>query len=93
MVNANDISSSEGEDSNGLANEATALIDGGRWQLCNNGKGLERQFKFKTFKATWVGGHVKAFVRAKANENVGLYECCSSGMQKEETPPGMDERL
>ncbi|EME88587.1 uncharacterized protein MYCFIDRAFT_123664, partial [Pseudocercospora fijiensis CIRAD86] len=23
------------------------------WKLCNDGKGLERGFKFKTFKTTW----------------------------------------
>ena len=54
MVKTNDISASKDEDAAALAQEATALVDDGRWQLCNNGKGLERQFKFKTFKATWV---------------------------------------
>lgn len=27
---------------------------GGRWALIESGKGVERSFKFKTFKKTWV---------------------------------------
>lgn len=27
---------------------------GGKWTLTNNGEGLERSFKFKTFGKTWV---------------------------------------
>ena len=54
MVEAKDVSASEGEDAVNLAKEAANLVDKGRWRLCNDGKGLERQFKFKTFKATWV---------------------------------------
>jgi 4a-hydroxytetrahydrobiopterin dehydratase len=27
---------------------------GGRWTLIESGKGVERGFKFKTFKKTWV---------------------------------------
>lgn len=55
MVRAEDITASQGEDASDLAQQATSLVDEGRWSICNNGKGLERQFKFKTFKATWVG--------------------------------------
>jgi hypothetical protein len=29
-------------------------IDGGKWTLISSGKGVERSFKFKTFKKTWV---------------------------------------
>jgi hypothetical protein len=28
--------------------------NGGRWSLIESGKGVERSFKFKTFKKTWV---------------------------------------
>lgn len=54
MVAASDISPSKGEDVDSLVSQTTALVDSGRWKLCDNGKGLERKFKFRTFKATWV---------------------------------------
>jgi 4a-hydroxytetrahydrobiopterin dehydratase len=54
MVQASEISPSQGESIDTLVSQTTALVDSGRWTLCNNGKGLERQFKFRTFKATWV---------------------------------------
>lgn len=54
MVQASEISPSQGESIDTLVSQTTALVDSGRWKLCNNGKGLERQFKFRTFKATWV---------------------------------------
>jgi 4a-hydroxytetrahydrobiopterin dehydratase len=28
--------------------------NGGKWTLIESGKGVERTFKFKTFKKTWV---------------------------------------
>ncbi|RMX80024.1 hypothetical protein D0867_16428 [Hortaea werneckii] len=38
-----------------LVQEASQLVDnGGRWRLCRQGKGIERGFKFRTFKTTWV---------------------------------------
>lgn len=54
MVAASDISPSKGENVDSLVSQTTALVDSGRWNLCDNGKGLERKFKFRTFKATWV---------------------------------------
>lgn len=30
------------------------LVESRRWKICADNKGLERQFKFKTFRATWV---------------------------------------
>lgn len=54
MVDIKDISPSPGENAEELATQTTNLVDNGLWQLWNGGKGLERQFKFKTFKATWV---------------------------------------
>jgi 4a-hydroxytetrahydrobiopterin dehydratase len=54
MVEASEISASKGESIEALVSQTTSLVDSGRWKLCNDGKALERQFKFKTFKATWV---------------------------------------
>lgn len=54
MVSSQDIIPSGSEDASALAHDATQLVDNGRWQLCDHGRGLERQFRFKTFKATWV---------------------------------------
>lgn len=48
------LSVSEGDDVNKVSNEAMELIRGGRWQLCNDGSAVQRHFKFKTFKSTWV---------------------------------------
>jgi len=53
-ISTQDVSASKGEDAERLAQQAAVLVQG-RWSLCNGGKALERDFKFKTFKATWVG--------------------------------------
>ena len=47
---------SAGEDEEQLGRNATALTTrgGGRWKVTNDNRGLERTFRFKTFKATWV---------------------------------------
>jgi 4a-hydroxytetrahydrobiopterin dehydratase len=34
------------------------LRPNGRWQLTPKGNGVERSFKFKTFKKTWVRSRV-----------------------------------
>jgi 4a-hydroxytetrahydrobiopterin dehydratase len=36
---------------------------GGKWVLTESGKGVERSFKFKTFKKTWVclSAHILSF--------------------------------
>ncbi|KAI4727023.1 transcriptional coactivator/pterin dehydratase [Aureobasidium sp. EXF-10728] len=45
---------SAGEDEEQLGRDATALTQGrGRWKVTNDNRGLERTFRFKTFKATW----------------------------------------
>lgn len=54
MVKVEDLSISQGGDPETLVQQATDLVDNGKWKVCNEGKGLERPFKFKTFKATWV---------------------------------------
>lgn len=65
MLRKDDLTIADGEEGNGVVEEATALIDNGRWSLCNDGKGLERSFKFKTFKTTWVSSRVGiAYARA-----------------------------
>lgn len=47
---------SAGENEEQLGRQATALTTegGGRWTATNDNRGLERTFRFKTFKATWV---------------------------------------
>jgi hypothetical protein len=51
---------SAGEDEVKIANEVSSLLSthGGRWTLTSEGKGLERSFRFKTFKKTWVRNNV-----------------------------------
>ncbi|KAI5360805.1 Putative pterin 4 alpha carbinolamine dehydratase [Septoria linicola] len=53
MIKAEEISVSAGDDPQSITEQATELVTQGKWQLCNEGKGIERGFKFKTFKATW----------------------------------------
>ena len=53
MVDASAVSISQGEDQATVLAQASELVDHGKWQICNGGKGLERGFKFKTFKTTW----------------------------------------
>jgi 4a-hydroxytetrahydrobiopterin dehydratase len=47
---------SAGEDEEQLSRDATALVTEGqgRWKVTDDNRGLERTFRFKTFKATWV---------------------------------------
>jgi pterin-4a-carbinolamine dehydratase len=46
---------SEGTDAVQVKTELKALlVPAGRWQLSHDAKGVERRFKFKTFKKTWV---------------------------------------
>lgn len=47
---------SEGYDPEQASRDLGSLlkINGGRWTLTDDGKGIERTFKFKTFKKTWV---------------------------------------
>ncbi|KAI7606291.1 hypothetical protein KC343_g13463 [Hortaea werneckii] len=41
-------------DQEALVQETSQLVEnGGRWRLCREGRGVERGFKFKTFKTTW----------------------------------------
>jgi pterin-4a-carbinolamine dehydratase len=53
---------SEAEDPKQLEVLVAALLaeGGGRWHLTSTGKGLEREFQFKTFKKAWVGTHHQA---------------------------------
>lgn len=54
MIQTSDLSISPGEDAATVTDQTTSLVDDGKWHLCNAGKGVERTFKFKTFKTTWV---------------------------------------
>ena len=47
---------SEGQNKEELLENLRPLLqsEGGRWILTSDGRGLERTFHFKTFKATWV---------------------------------------
>ena len=46
---------SPGSDEAKVSSEVNSLTQKERpWQLCANGQGVERVFKFKTFKAAWV---------------------------------------
>jgi 4a-hydroxytetrahydrobiopterin dehydratase len=46
---------SAGSDATSLtASLSTLLPPEGRWQLTPKGNGVERTFRFKTFKKTWV---------------------------------------
>lgn len=47
---------SEGEEPKEMADRLGKLLvaNGGRWNLCEDGKGVERSFQFQTFKITWV---------------------------------------
>ena len=92
MVQASEISPSQGESIDTLVSQTTALVDSGRWILCNDGKGLERQFKFRTFKATWVFDRVLSVPQWPLLICMqGLHEQGGGGVQEAEAPPGMDE--
>lgn len=46
---------SAGEDGSALKQTLARLVDGaGKWTLTTNGMGIERQFRFKSFKQAWV---------------------------------------
>lgn len=50
-----DLSISAGENPQLLTEQATALLlPRGKWKLTKNKTGIERNFRFKTFKTTWV---------------------------------------
>ncbi|QIW94809.1 hypothetical protein AMS68_000327 [Peltaster fructicola] len=53
MVQLSDLKVSSDSSPEAIVAEATALIDDGSWGICHDGKGLERSFKFKGFKAAW----------------------------------------
>ena len=37
-----------------IADEVAVLVDVGRWQLFDDGRGIEKTFKFHNFGAAWV---------------------------------------
>lgn len=48
----------QGEDEARLTRKLNVLLEerGGRWRLTEDGKGIERCFRFKTFDSAWVTG-------------------------------------
>ena len=55
MATKHDIKYSSNSDPEKVAAEVTHLTDGtGRWNISATKAGLEREFKFKTFKTTWA---------------------------------------
>ena len=79
MVTTSAIKPSTGSDSATLTQQTTDLVDHGRWRICNDGKGLEREFKFKTFKAAWVR-MISSLLVPKTNGQAGIYEYGSCGV-------------
>lgn len=55
ILKPEDLSISAGENPQLLTKQATALLlPPGKWKLTKNKTGIERNFRFKTFKTTWV---------------------------------------
>ncbi|KAL6718299.1 hypothetical protein ACLMJK_004387 [Lecanora helva] len=52
-----EIQLAEGQDSSSVLNKLETLLadntDNHRWYLCQEGRGIQRSFHFKTFKQTW----------------------------------------
>lgn len=68
MVQLSDLTLSPNSDPETMVSQTTILVDDGKWKVCNGGKGLERPFKFKTFKATWVSKFI-----SPSNPRVVMY--------------------
>lgn len=70
---ASHFSISEGENAEATSREAEKLLTRAQspWRLCCQGRGLERDFRFGTFKATWVSLDVHRFFRC---------HCCDSSL-------------
>ena len=65
----------------------------GKWTLIPNGKGIERSFKFKTFKKTWVLP-VLSLSPSPQNpklkpQKTGIYVPDRHALRHPKTPPGM----
>jgi hypothetical protein len=65
--------------------------NGGKWSLTESGKGVERWFKFKTFKKTWVGACYTSTRDGADRPGLGVHEYHRCRMHDEETSPGMVE--
>nr|POF04143.1 hypothetical protein CFP56_21898 [Quercus suber] len=78
---------SQGEDAEAVREQAAALVQGGRWRVCNEGRGVEREFRFKGFKVTWVE-HRCVFDAA-----VGIHERHRCRVSEAEPPSRVVERL
>lgn len=61
---------SDGSDEVVLTKELDNLISR-RWALTDDGQGIERSFKFKTFAKTWVSQHVSLHPKCYASLRMG----------------------
>ncbi|TKA82061.1 hypothetical protein B0A55_01502 [Friedmanniomyces simplex] len=52
-LESSEVKVSTNSDTHRVITEATQLVDKGSWHLCNQGEVLAREFRFKTFAATW----------------------------------------
>jgi hypothetical protein len=71
------------------------LENGGKWQLGNDAKSLERMFKFKTFSKAWVSLILHYFENCIGmiviNSDLGVHGRRREGVYASETSPGMVE--
>lgn len=72
------------------------LENGGKWQLGNDAKSLERVFKFKTFSKAWVSLTPHYFENCIGmiviNSDLGVHGRRREGVYASETSPGVVER-
>jgi hypothetical protein len=87
---------SEGEDIEHISKELARLIHRTErnWALSENGKGLERSFKFKSFKTTWVSKYstVSETCSNQLKRLLGLYECNCKAMRRPTSPSRVVQR-
>ena len=65
----------------------------GRWNLIDSGKGVERSFKFKTFKKTWVRIHHELSPTNRTDHLQGVHEPCSIRVFSPKASSRMVKRL
>lgn len=90
---------SAGEDAKQMAEQLKPLLaeNGGRWTLTEDGKGLERDVKFKTFKTTWVSPSISCSAPISSPMKTvdglqGIYECRCGAVQSHAASPRMVQR-
>jgi len=91
----NQFSISANSDEGKVIAQAQSLIDSHKWTLCNDGKGLERAFKFKTFNATWVctSSHLVSALHLADSGAKGFHDSRRHPVQTDTASPGVVERV